>query len=133
MEDVKMLRRMMKPRCKGQTVEISLSSWGYEGYVAECAYYFDKKKGKYSLSMWLRNTDIENRMKLSSKKVDTQYISGTKETILENICRIVHQAATATDENGKKYFDHYVELYEYELACFERGNELMEQERMTDK
>lgn len=131
MEDVKMLRRMMKPRCKGQTVEIYLSSWGYKGYVAECAYHFDKKKGKYSLSMWLRNTDIEDRMKLSSKKVDTQYISGTKETILENICRIVHQAATATDENGKKYFDHYVERYEYELACFERGNELFEQERLV--
>lgn len=127
-----MLREMMRPRCKGQTVEINLSNWGYKDYVAECAFYFDKRKDKYSLSMWLRNINIEDRMRLSSKKVDTQYIPGTKETIVENICRIVYQAATVADEEtGKKYFDHYVERYEYELACFERGNELFEQERLA--
>lgn len=126
-----MLKKMMRPRCKGQTVEINLSKWGYKGYIAECTYYFDKKQEKYSLSMWLRNTDIEDRMRLSSKKVDTQYIPGTRETILENICRIVYQAANVADENGKKYFDHFVERYEYEQACFERGNELFEQERLS--
>lgn len=126
-----MLKEMMHPRCKGQTVEIKLSKWGYKGYIAECTYYFDKKQEKYSLSMWLRNTDIEDRMRLSSKKVDTQYIPGTRETILENICRIVYQAANVADENGKKYFDHFVDRYEYELACFERGNELFEQERLA--
>lgn len=129
---LKMLKEMMKPKCKGQTVEINLSNWGYKGYVAECAYYFDKKKDKYSLSMWLRNTDIEDRMRLSSKKVDTQYISGTKDTIIENICRIVYQAANVADmKTDKKYFDRFVERYEYELACFERGNELFEQERLA--
>ena len=126
-----MLRAMMKPRCKGHAVEISLSNWGYKGYIVECTYFFDKKKDKYLLSMWLRNTDIEDRMRLSSKKVDTQYISGTKETIIENICRVVYQAANVADENGKKYFDHFVERYEYELTCFERGNELFEQERLA--
>ena len=126
-----MLREMMRPRCKGQTVEISLSNWGYKGYIVECTYFFDKKKDKYLLSMWLRNTDIEDRMRLSSKKVDTQYISGTKETIIENICRVVYQATNVADENGKKYFDHFVERYEYELTCFERGNELFEQERLA--
>lgn len=126
-----MLKEMMRPRCKGQTVEINLTHWGYKGYIAECAYYYDKQKEKYLLSMWLRNTDIEDRMRLSSKKVDTQYISGTRDTIVENICRIVYQAATVADENDKKYFDHFVERYEYELACFERGNELFEAERLA--
>lgn len=125
-----MLREMMKPRCKGQTIEINLSKWGYKNYIAECVYHFDKHKDKYSLSMWLNRSDIEDRMRLSSKKVDTQYISGTKETIVENICRIVHQAAIVATNDGRKYFDHYVERYEYELACFERGNELFEQEAL---
>lgn len=125
-----MLREMMRPRSKGQTVEINLSNWGYSGYVAECSYYFDKKKDKYSLSMWLRNINIEDRMRLSSKKIDTQYISGTMETIVENICRIVYQAANVANENGEKYFDRYVKRYEYELVCFERGNELFERERL---
>lgn len=126
-----MLRGMMKPKFKGNTLTIELSDFGYENYFVECVYHFDKRKEKYSLSMWLNRHDLEYRMRLSSKKVDTQYISGTRETIAENICRIVHQAATVADENGKKYFDHYVERYEYELKCFEWGNELFEQERMA--
>lgn len=132
MEEIRMLREMMRPRCKGQTIEINLSKWGYKDYTAECAYYFDKREGKYSLSMWLRRNDMEDRMRLSSKKVDTQYISGTKETIVENICRVVHQAATVAADDGSKYFDRFVEIYEYELACFERGNELFEQERLNN-
>lgn len=126
-----MLREIMKPRCKGNTLTISLSKWGYPNYIVECAYYFDKNAEKYSLSIWLSRNDIEDRMRLSSKKVDTQYISGTKETIVENICRVVHQASTVADKNGRKYFDRFVERYEYELACFERGNELFERERLV--
>lgn len=123
-----MLRGMMKPKFTGNTLEINLSQFGYKNYIAECAYRFDKKKEKYSLSVWIFRNDIGDRMGLSSKKVDTQYISGTKETIVENICRIIYQAATVANENGKKYFDHYVERYEYELACFERGNEFLSRE-----
>ncbi len=126
-----MLRELMKPKFKGNTLTIGLSDFGYENYFVECAYHFNKYKGKYSFSMWLNRNDIEDRMRLSSKKIDTQYISGTKETIIENICRIIHQAATVADENGERYFDYFVERYEYELACFERGNELFEEERLN--
>lgn len=125
-----MLREIMKPKFKGNTLTIDLSDFGYENYFTECTYHFDKQEGKYSLSMWINRNDMEDRMRLSSKKVDTQYISGTKETIVENICRVVHQAATVADENGERYFDYFIERYEYELACFERGNELFEQERL---
>lgn len=120
-----MLREMMKPKFKGQTIEINLSKWGYKNYIAECTYHFDKNEKKYLLSVWLNRNDIEDRMKISSKMVDTQYISGTRETILENICRVVYQACISG------YFDYFVERYEYELKCFERGNELFEQERLA--
>lgn len=126
-----MMREMMRPRCKGQTVEIDLSKWGYKDYFVECTYCFDKRKGKYLFSMWLNRSDIEERMKLSSKKVDSQYISGTRETIVENICRIVHYASTVATEDGTKYFDRFVARYEYELACFTRGNEMFEQEELN--
>ena len=128
----KMLKEMMSPRNHGNALTIDLSNWGYPNYIVECAYYFDKRETKYSLSMWLNRTDLEDRMKLSSKKVDTQYIPGTRETIVENICRIVHYCSTVVnEENDKKYFDRFVDRYEYELACFERGNELFEQERLA--
>lgn len=126
------LKELMQPKFKGNTLTIELSDFGYENYFVECAYHFNKLNGKYALSMWLNRNDIEDRMILSSKKVDTQYIPGTRETIVENICRIVHQAATVADaETGERYFDYFVERYEYELTCFERGNELFEKERLA--
>ena len=125
------LKELMQPKFKGNTLTIELSDFGYENYFVECAYHFDKLNSKYSLSMWLNRNDIEDRMMLSSKKVDTQYISGTRETIIENICRIVHQASTVPNDNGIRYFDYFVERYEYELACFDRGNELFEKERLA--
>ena len=118
-----MLRDMMNPKYKGHAIEIDLSKWGYRNYIAECVYHFDRRERKYALSIWLRRNDVEDRMRASSKKLDTQYISGTEETIVEYICRIVHQACLCG------YFDRYVERYEYELECFERGNELYEQAR----
>ena len=131
MEELKMLRELMRPKFKDNTLTIELSDFGYENYFVECAYHFNKREGKYALSMWLNRTDLEDRMMLSSKKVDTQYISGTRETIIENICRIVHQASTVPNDNGIRYFDYFVERYEYELACFDRGNELFEKERLA--
>lgn len=29
------------------------------------------------------------------------------------------------------FFDYYIQRYEYELKCFDRGNELFEKERLT--
>ncbi len=125
------LKELMQPQFKGNTITIELSDFGYENYIVECAYHFDKHEDKYALSMWLNRTDLEDRMMLSSKKVDTQYIPGTRETIVDNICRIIHQAATVENDNGVRYFDYFVERYEYELSCFERGNELFEKERLA--
>ena len=123
-----MLKYMMKPKFSGNMLVIDLSKFGYENYIAECVYHFDKHKGQYALSIWLNRTDLDDRMQLSSKNIDTQYISGTRETIVENICRVVHQAVSSANDMGVRYLDRYVRRYEYELACFERGNELFEQE-----
>ncbi len=126
-----MLRNLMRPKHKGNMLVIDLSKYGYPCYTVECTYHFDKKENKYSLSMWLNRNDIGDRMKISSKKISTQYISGTRETIIEDICRVVYYAATVADKDTKKkYFDKYIDRYEYELACFERGNELFEKEAL---
>lgn len=119
------LKYVMKPRYKGHLIEIDLSKWGYKGYFIECIYHFDKREGKYALSVYLNRNDLEDKIKLSSKNIDTQYIQGTRENIVENICELIHHMCIHKD------FDYYVKCYEYELACFERGNELFEQERLN--
>ena len=99
---------------------------GHDGYIADCVYSYDKEKEKYALSMWLRKSGIDDRFKIDSQEIDTQYISGTRENIRENICRIVEYACLSG------FFDEYIKRFEYTYKCFDRGNELFESERLSD-
>ena len=72
--------KKMKYKNNGYSIEINLPK-KYSGYSVECQYQFDKEKEKYILSMWLKRNDIDNRFKIDSHTIDTQYISGTRETI----------------------------------------------------
>lgn len=115
---------MIRANYKGNTVEIKLpKESGYKGYSVECTYKYIKHEKKYLLSMWIKRNDISNKLRIQSQEIDTQYISGTKDTIVNNICRIVEQIFE------KGFFKEYVDRYEYELLCFEKGDELLRGER----
>lgn len=116
---------MLNVKYKGNTIEIDLpEECGHEGYSAECTYKYDKHKEKYILSMWLKHKDIDDKFKIDSQEIDTQYIPGTRETIVDNICKIVENASLSG------FFEYYINRYEYGKACFERGNDLFENERL---
>lgn len=118
---------MLRYENKGYMIEIKLpEECGHRGYSVECRYIYDKKMEKYLLSMWLKRENIDDTFKIDSQEVDTQYISGTKENIRQNICRIVEQASLSG------YFDYYIERFEYTYMCFDRGNELFESERLGE-
>lgn len=116
---------MTKFKNKGYTVEINMSWLGYPGYSVECTYYFDKKRDKYSLSMWLIRRDIEMKITIGTK-IDTQYISSEKDDVRNNIYLIIEQAL----QSG--FFDEYIQQYEYMLSCFDKGNTFYEEERMGE-
>lgn len=116
---------MLRYRNIGYTIEINLpEECGHRGYSVECRYQYSKEEDKYLLSMDLKRKDVGDRMKIDAQHVDTQLISGTKETIRQNICKIVEQASLSG------FFEPYIERYEYTCKCFDRGNELFEDERM---
>ncbi len=112
---------------KGYTIEINLpEECGHKGYSVECTYQYNKKKEKYSLSMWLKRNDIDDKFKIDSQEIDTQYISGTRETIRQNICKIVEYASLSG------FFEYYIERYEMTYKCFDLGHELLEKEMMDN-
>lgn len=114
---------MLKPRYKGTTIEIRLPE-EYKRYSVECTYKYVKTKEKYELSMWIKSNDVRDKFRIESQEIDTQLIPGTKETIQDNICKIVEQMCIA------KSFDEYINRYEYTYKCFDTGNELYEKERI---
>lgn len=108
---------------EGYTIRIKLpAKCGQEGYSVKCTYKYKKAKEKYMLALWLKRDDIEEDFRIDAQEIDAQLIPGTRETIENNILRIVRHAY----ETG--YFDRYIKRFEYTCKCFEKGNELIEQE-----
>lgn len=116
---------MLKSKYKGTTTEIRLPK-EYKDYSVECTYRYIKAKEKYELSMWLKYTGVRDKFRIESQEIDTQLIPGTRETIVENICRIVEQMCDA------RSFDEYIARYEYTYKCFDKGNEMFENENISE-
>ena len=97
----------------------------YKGYAASCQYKYDKKEGKYLLCMWLKHSTMDQKYRVEYDGIDTQYISGTRETIRENICRIVEVMMK------QNRFDYFIDRYEYDMKCCEKGAEILDTEGIT--
>lgn len=114
---------------EGYSIAVSLSQFNrdekYRGYSASCQYKYNKKEKKYSLSMWLKHSTMDQKYHVEYDGIDTQYISGTRETIRENICRIVKVMME------QSFFDYFIDRYEYDMKCCEKGAEILDAEGMT--
>lgn len=118
----------MKYEVKGTTMEIKLpENIGYRGFSVECTYKPADQEDKYWLSMWLKRSDMDDKFKIESQEIDTQLVSGTKRDIRNNICAIVKYAC----EVG--FFTEYIKRFKYTYKCFEKGNEILESERLNDE
>ena len=111
----------------GMTLPLSQfnSDEKYRGYAASCRYKYIKDKDKYSLSMWLKHKTIDSLFRIEYEGIDTQYISGDRDTIRDNICRIVQQMME------QSRFDYFIDRYEYDMKCCEKGAEILDGEGMT--
>lgn len=128
--DNRMIKGTLKPKYKylGQTIEINLpEECDAEGYSVKCVFKYDKNEEKYILSMWLHYKGIDDDFKIDSQEIDTQYVHGTKGTIIENIYRIVQQASLSG------FFAPYIERFEYTYDCFGKGDEIYEKEKLSSK
>lgn len=115
---------MLRYENEGSLISIPLpGKYRKGGYVVECRFIYNKENDNYLLSMWLRRSDIDDKFKIDSQKIDTQIVNGTRETIKINICQIVDQLSRSG------FFDYYVDRFEYTYTCFDRGNELFEEEK----
>ncbi len=113
---------MLRNYYQGTMITVELPKNQYRGYVVDCIYRYVKDMNKYALSMWLRNTEVDDRMQICSQEINTQYITSTRENIKKDVCAIIEQAANSS------YFDKSIETYEYTQKCFERGNAEFENE-----
>lgn len=115
---------MLKRNYLGTTLSFALPENQYKGYVVDCTYKFIKHMNKYVVNMWLRRTDIDDRLQICSQDVNTQYVSSAKDNIQIDIERMIEQAANST------FFDEYIKRYEYYHKCFDYGDSHFEKIRL---
>lgn len=116
---------MLKKIREGYTIRIQLpEECGYKGYSVKCTYKYNKKLNKYTLDMWLMQDDMDDEFQIRSQEIDKQPISGSRDTIEDNICKIVEYASLSG------YFDEYIKRFEYTYQCFDKGNEFYESENI---
>ena len=75
--------------------------------------------------MWIKHSTMDQKYHVEYDGIDTQYISGTRETIRENICRIVKVMME------QSFFDYFIDRYEYDMKCCEKGAEILDAEGLT--
>ena len=111
---------MLKKNYLGTTISFVLPENQYKGYVVDCTYKHIKDMGKYAIAMWLRRTDIDNRLQICSQETTVQYITSDKENIQNDIARLIEQAANST------FFFFFIARYDYYDKCFTYGNDYFE-------
>lgn len=84
---------------------------------------WEQENAKYHVSLYLKRNDI-NMLDLIEKAEDIIFDSNMKSIKLDVTKRI-------TELLSSGFFDYYVRRYEYEQKCFDRGNDLFEQERLN--
>ena len=93
-----------------------------DGYSIRCNYNFDKEKNKYGVNLYLTRNDID-----FLDKIDTYYLEGDKGTIKTVIVKFVEE------KYNEGFFNYYIERIVYMLKCFDKGNEIFENEQLHDK
>lgn len=97
----------------------------HNGYIILAIKIWNKEKQNYTVELRIKEKTTEK----------WDLIEEAESLIFETNYKFINSAilkqVAEFAENG--FFDNYIELYEYELKCFDRGNELFETERLGDK
>ena len=92
----------------------------HNGYTIIAIKIWNKENQNYTVELRLKQNTVEKWMLID--QAETLTFDVNYRTI--NVA-ILKQVAILLNEG---LFDYYIEEYEYELKCFERGNELYEDE-----
>ena len=85
---------------------------------------WNNKIKKYFVTLYIKRRDID-MLDLIEEQENVEFDSDMK-SIRTDIVKFI----TALLTDG--FFAKYIERYEYEMECFDRGNELFEKERLGD-
>ncbi len=96
----------------------------HNGYTIVAISAWQKEAHNYDVQLMLKENTID-KWDLIEKTVHLTFNTNYKYIH----SAILKQVATYLEEG---FFDHYVQRFEYELKCFDKGNEIFESERILN-
>ena len=97
----------------------------HNGYTVIAVTGFDTENGVYATTLFLKDNTIDT-WKLIENAENLEF-HANHNTINSAILK---QVSTFLQEG---FFDYYIQRYEYEMKCFDKGNSIYEKERLGDK
>ena len=97
----------------------------HNGYSVIAVTGFDTKNGVYATTLFLKDNTIDT-WKLIENAENLEF-HANHNTINSAILK---QVSTFLQEG---FFDYYIQRYEYEMKCFDKGNSIYEKERLGDR
>ena len=95
----------------------------HNGYSVIAVTGFDAENGVYNTTLFLKDNTVDN-WKLV-EQADKLEFHANQNTINSAILK---QISVFLEEG---FFDYYIQRYEYEMKCFDVGNDLAESERLN--
>lgn len=93
-------------------------------YIARAIAKYDTEISDYKVTFYIKKRTIEKFMLVNTQ--ENVVFKSTYRTINSAILKYVSNLLT------NKEFDKAISQYEYEIQCFDRGNELEEQEKLGE-
>ena len=94
----------------------------HNGYTVIAVTGFDTENGVYATTLFLKDNTIDT-WKLIENAENLEF-HANHNTINSAILK---QVSTFLQEG---FFDYYIQRYEYEMKCFDKGNNIYEKERI---
>ena len=95
----------------------------HNGYSVIAVTGFDTENGVYATTLLLKDNTIDT-WKLVENAENLEF-HANQNTINSAILKKVSEFL------NEGFFDYYIQRYEYELKCFDIGNEIFEKERLS--
>ena len=97
----------------------------HNGYSVIAVTGFDTENGVYATTLFLKDNTIDT-WKLIENAENLEFHANHNAIN----SAILKQVSTFLQEG---FFDYYIQRYEYEMKCFDKGNSIYEKERLGDE
>ena len=111
---------MLRFKNDGISISVNLPNTDYTIHMMAI---YDKDNGAYNTKMYIERNDVNDLSLIS----DNNEIKSDSKNIKYDMANYI------TEQFNKGFFDYYIEKYDYQQKCFEKGNNFYEDERTGDR